>query len=47
MSEGIIKDFIDDAGDRMTKSVDATRHEFGTVRTERASPALLDRVELD
>ena len=47
MSEGIIKDFIDDAGDRMTKSVDTTRHEFATVRTGRASPALLDRVEVD
>jgi ribosome recycling factor len=47
MSEGIIKDFIDDAGDRMHKSVDSTRHEFGSVRTGRASPALLDRVEVD
>jgi ribosome recycling factor len=47
MSEGIIKEFIDDAGDRMHKSVDATRHEFTSVRTGRASPALLDRVEVD
>ncbi|MEA2350471.1 MAG: ribosome recycling factor [Thermoleophilaceae bacterium] len=47
MSEGIIKDFIEDAGDRMHKSVDSTRHEFGSVRTGRASPALLDRVEVD
>jgi ribosome recycling factor len=47
MSEGIIKEFIDDAGDRMHKSVDSTRHEFGSVRTGRASPALLDRVEVD
>src|SRR5438128_761518 len=47
MSEGIIKDFIDDAAGRMAKSVDATRHEFATVRTGRASPALLDRVEAD
>ena len=47
MSEGIIKDFIDDAAGRMTKSVDSTRHEFATVRTGRASPALLDRVEVD
>ena len=47
MSEGIIKDFIDDAGGRMTKSVESTRHEFATVRTGRASPALLDRVEVD
>ena len=47
MSEGIIKEFIDDAGDRMHKSVESTRHEFGSVRTGRASPALLDRVEVD
>jgi len=47
VSEGIIKDFIDDAAGRMTKSVDSTRHEFATVRTGRASPALLDRVEVD
>jgi ribosome recycling factor len=47
MSEGIINDFLDDAGDRMHKSVDSTRHEFGSVRTGRASPALLDRVEVD
>jgi ribosome recycling factor len=47
MSEGIIKEFIDDAGDRMHKSVDSTRHEFSSVRTGRASPALLDRVNVD
>jgi ribosome recycling factor len=47
MSEGIINDFLEDAGDRMHKSVDATRHEFQSVRTGRASPALLDRVEVD
>ena len=47
MSEGILKEFIDDAGDRMHKAVDAIRHEMGTVRTGRASPALLDRVIVD
>jgi ribosome recycling factor len=47
MTEGIIGDFLDDAGQRMQKSVDATRHEFATVRTGRASPHLLDRVEVD
>jgi ribosome recycling factor len=36
-----------DAGERMTKSVDAIRQEFGSVRTGRASPALLDRVNVD
>jgi ribosome recycling factor len=47
MSEGIIGDFLDDAGQRMQKSVDATRHEFATVRTGRASPHLLDRIQVD
>ena len=47
MSEGIINDFLDDAGGRMQKSVEATRHEFATVRTGRASPALLDRIVVD
>ena len=47
MSEGIIKDLIDEAGARMRKSVEATRGEFTTVRTGRASPHLLDRVEVD
>ena len=31
----------------MAKSVEATRNEFATVRTGRASPHLLDRVEVD
>ena len=31
----------------MTKSVESTQHEFGTVRTGRASPALLDRIVVD
>jgi len=47
MSEGIINDFLEDAGDRMHKSVESTRQEFSSVRTGRASPALLDRVEVD
>ena len=47
MSEGLLKELIDDAGDRMHKAVDAIRHEMGTVRTGRASPALLDRVMVD
>src|SRR3954467_4313978 len=44
---GIIQDFLDEAGGRMQKSVDATRGEFATVRTGRASPHLLDRIQVD
>ena len=47
MEEGIVKDLLDDAGVRMDKSVEATKHEFGSVRTGRASPSLLDRVQVD
>jgi ribosome recycling factor len=49
MSNGsdLIKDFLDEAGTRMAKSVESTRNEFATVRTGRASPHLLDRIEVD
>src|SRR3954467_4204126 len=47
MEEGIVKDILDDANTRMDKSVEATKHVFGTVRTGRASPNLLDRVQVD
>jgi ribosome recycling factor len=47
MSDGILKDFLDEASARMQKSVESTRAEFSTVRTGRASPHLLDRIEVD
>ncbi|MGI8412155.1 MAG: ribosome recycling factor [Solirubrobacteraceae bacterium] len=43
----MIDELLKDARERMTKSVEAIRHEFGSVRTGRASPALLDRVSVD
>ena len=46
MSE-MTDELLADAAERMTRSVEATRHEFGSVRTGRASPALLDRVIVD
>jgi ribosome recycling factor len=36
-----------DGRERMAKSVEATRNEFGSVRTGRATPALLDRINVD
>jgi len=39
MSEGLIKDFLDEAKGRMQKSVDATKGEFATVRTGLAPAA--------
>jgi ribosome recycling factor len=43
----MIEELLDDAKRRMDKSVDATAHEFNTIRTGRASAALLDRVKVD
>ena len=43
----MIDELLQDARERMAKSVESIRHEFGSVRTGRASPALLDRVIVD
>src|SRR5437868_13164800 len=43
----LIDELLADARDRTGKSVESTRHEFGSVRTGRASPALLDRISVD
>jgi ribosome recycling factor len=43
----MIDELLQDAREHMEKSVDATRHKFGSVRTGRASPSLLDRVSVD
>jgi len=43
----MIDELLADAKDRMGKSVESTRSELATVRTGRASPHLLDRVEVD
>ena len=43
----IIDELLADARERMGKSVEATQSEFGSVRTGRASPTLLDRVTVD
>ena len=46
MSE-MTNELLADAKERMHKSVQATNQEFGSVRTGRASPALLDRIVVD
>jgi ribosome recycling factor len=43
----LIDELLADAKDRMGKSVESIRHEFGSVRTGRATPALLDRIVVD
>ncbi|MHB8694673.1 MAG: ribosome recycling factor [Solirubrobacteraceae bacterium] len=47
MIDETIELLLEDARERMAKSVDATRHELSSVRTGRASPALLDRIFVD
>lgn len=43
----MIDELLADAKERMNKSVESTRNEFATVRTGRASPHLLDRLQVD
>ena len=43
----MLDELLADARERMSKSVESTRDQFGSVRTGRASPALLDRVNVD
>ena len=42
-----VDELMQDARRRMDRSVEATHTEFNSVRTGRASPALLDRVNVD
>ena len=42
-----LEELVQDAQTRMGKSVDHARTEFNTVRTGRASAALLDRISID
>jgi ribosome recycling factor len=46
-AETLIDELLEDSAQRMVKSAEAAQHEFSTVRTGRASPALLDRVVVD
>jgi ribosome recycling factor len=43
----LIDELLADAKDRMGKSVEATQHDFGSVRTGRANPVLLDRIVVE
>ena len=43
----LIDELLADAGERMTLTVESTNSEFATIRTGRASSALLDRVMVD
>ena len=41
------KDIINAAEDRMKKTLDALKKEYGTLRAGRAAPSLLDKVMVD
>lgn len=48
MADGeLMKELLRDTEARMQKSIEATRHDLQSVRTGRANPALLERVEVD
>jgi ribosome recycling factor len=46
MSE-LTDELLKEAGEHMSKSVEATRTKFGTVRAGRANPNMLDRIVVD
>jgi len=43
----MIDDLLEDARQRMHKSIEATGAELGSVRTGRANPSLLDRIQVE
>ncbi len=43
----LIDELLADAAERMVRSLESMRHELGSVRTGRATPALLDRISVD
>lgn len=47
MAEGILNDLLKQSEIRMHKSIEATRHDLQAIRTGRANPAILERVEVD
>lgn len=46
-NEDLLKELVSDAESRMKKAIEATRHDLQAIRTGRANPALLERVEVD
>lgn len=45
--EQFLRDLLKDMEQHMQKSLEATRRELATIRTGRANPSLLDRIEVD
>lgn len=48
MADGeLMKELLRDSESRMQKSLEATRHDLQSIRTGRANPSLLEKVEVD
>ena len=47
MDAGALDKVYKDSQDKMEKAVASLKEEMGTIRTGRASPALLDRIKVD
>ena len=47
MDDDLIALVVGDARDHMTKAVDHTQAEFGSIRTGRATPALVEHLKVD
>ena len=43
----MLKEFYKEAEDKMEKVIEATKHEFSTVRTGRVTPTILDHIRVD
>lgn len=43
----MIEDLLKDAAKRMEATINATRQDFASIRTGRANPALLDRIQVE
>ena len=47
MDDTLIEALLEDARDKMAKAVEHAQHDFATVRTGRASPALIEKLKVD
>ncbi len=47
MDDTLIEAALEDCRDKMAKAVEHTQHEFASVRTGRASPALIEKLKVD
>ena len=46
-AEELLRELLRDTEEKMQKALEATRRDLTTIRTGRANPAILDRVEVD